>query len=152
MLYLLANEINGVYHFRLVVAELRYLFLQTQSQGLPVRRRLRRVRRLAGALAQTARLTDTIARYGGEEFVILLPHTTSDESQIVGDRLRAILARSDWPKRRVTASIGLATINEQIKDADALVRAADDALRFAKAHGRDQVIHWDQLHHVSKSS
>ena len=103
------------------------------------------LRRLAGVLIQSARLTDIVARYGGEEFVILLPHTSSEESRIVGERVRAILAHSDWPHRAVTASIGLATLNEKIKDADALVRAADDALRYAKNHGRDQVIQWDHL-------
>lgn len=103
------------------------------------------LRRVAGVLAQTARLTDTIARYGGEEFALLLPHTEASESEIVGERLRSLFGRTAWPNREITASIGLATTCDQIKDADELVRAADTALYQAKERGRNQVIHWNQL-------
>lgn len=103
------------------------------------------LRRVAGLLAQTARLTDTIARYGGEEFVILLPHAEAAESKIVGERLRRLFEDASWPHREITASIGLATINDTIKDADELVRAADAALYFAKESGRNRVMHWEQL-------
>lgn len=103
------------------------------------------LRRMASALAQTARLTDTVARYGGEEFSLILPHTDSTEAMIVGERLRALLLRSEWPNRPITASIGLATLTDSITSPEKLVDAADSALYFAKEHGRNQVVHWETL-------
>ncbi|WP_309694120.1 diguanylate cyclase [Armatimonas sp.] len=103
------------------------------------------LRRMASALAQTARLSDTVARYGGEEFSLILPHTDSTEAMIVGERLRALLLRSEWPNRPVTASIGLATLTDSMTSPDGLVGAADSALYFAKEHGRNQVVHWDSV-------
>ena len=103
------------------------------------------LRRMASALAQTARLSDTVARYGGEEFSLILPHTDSTEAMIVGERLRALLLRSEWPNRPVTASIGLATLTDSMTSPDGLVGAADSALYFAKEHGRNQVVHWEAI-------
>ncbi len=103
------------------------------------------LRRMASALAQTARLSDTVARYGGEEFSLILPHTDSTEAMIVGERLRALLLRSEWPNRPVTASIGLATLTDSMASPEGLVGAADSALYFAKEHGRNQVVHWDSV-------
>ena len=103
------------------------------------------LRRMASALAQTARLSDTVARYGGEEFSLILPHTDSTEAMIVGERLRALLLRSEWPNRPITASIGLATLTDSMTSPDGLVGAADSALYFAKEHGRNQVVHWDSV-------
>jgi diguanylate cyclase (GGDEF)-like protein len=105
------------------------------------------LRRMASALAQTARLSDTVARYGGEEFALILPHTDATEAMIVGERLRALILRSEWPNRPVTASIGVATLTEAMEKPGGLVSAADTALYFAKEHGKDQVIHWDRIQH-----
>ncbi len=103
------------------------------------------LRRMAHALAQTARLSDTVARYGGEEFALILPHTDNKDALIVGERLRALLLRSDWPNRTITASIGIATMHKHKKSAIELVHEADEAQYYAKANGRDRVVHWEQI-------
>lgn len=105
------------------------------------------LRQMANALAQTARLSDTVARYGGEEFALILPHTDATEAMIVGERLRALILRSTWANRPITASIGVATLTPQMPSAEALVKAADTALYFAKEHGRNQVVHHNTLEH-----
>ena len=103
------------------------------------------LRRMAHALAQTARLSDTVARYGGEEFALILPHTDIEDALVVGERLRALLLRSDWPHRAITASIGVATMHLEVKSATELVHEADEAQYFAKANGRNRVVHWARL-------
>ncbi|MBB6050932.1 diguanylate cyclase [Armatimonas rosea] len=103
------------------------------------------LRQMANALAQTARLSDTVARYGGEEFALILPHTDAAEAMIVGNRLRALILRSEWPHRAITASIGVATLTPEMTAPSLLVDAADHALYFAKEHGRNQVVHHSTL-------
>ncbi|WP_309723595.1 GGDEF domain-containing protein [Armatimonas sp.] len=109
------------------------------------------LRLMAHALAQTARLSDTVARYGGEEFALILPHTDADEAMIVGERLRALLLRSDWPNRPITASIGVSTMNKEKKTSAELVHEADSALYTAKGNGRNQVTHWSQVKQEAKA-
>lgn len=103
------------------------------------------LRQMANALAQTARLSDTVARYGGEEFALILPHTDAREALIVGERLKALILRSEWPHRPITASIGIATLTEEMTSSAALVKSADQAQYFAKENGRNRVVHFDQL-------
>lgn len=91
------------------------------------------------------RPADTAARYGGEEFVVLLPDTPPTGAAQIAERIRAAIdelalehAGSEYG--RVTASIGLASWTpEQEGEADAVIKAADEALYYAKATGRNKV-------------
>ncbi|MEJ0002753.1 MAG: diguanylate cyclase [Pararobbsia sp.] len=87
---------------------------------------------------------DTPARYGGEEFAVILPNTPFDGAVMLAERLRAqigmlLLQQHGEPERRVTVSIGVASISPYYDDKDALVRKADEALYRAKAFGRNRV-------------
>ena len=92
-------------------------------------------------LMEFVRLSDVVARWGGEEFLVVFPETQLAAARVVAERLRARLAKigpvEDGPDQ-VTASIGLATLVEQM-DAHALVELADQALYRAKARGRNRV-------------
>ena len=91
------------------------------------------------------RPADTAARYGGEEFVVLLPDTPQTGAAQIAERIRAAIdalalehAGSEYG--RVTASIGLASWTpEQEGEAGAVIKAADEALYYAKATGRNKV-------------
>jgi len=91
------------------------------------------------------RPADTAARYGGEEFVVLLPDTPPAGAAQIAERIRAAIdelalehAGSEYG--RVTASIGLASWTpEQDNEPDAVIKAADEALYYAKTIGRNRV-------------
>jgi two-component system, cell cycle response regulator len=98
------------------------------------------LRTIAGRLRHCVRETDFIARYGGEEFALLLPKTMLGGALTVAERVRSDLASLEFHGRQVTASLGIAIFpGNGITSADALVRAADDALYTAKREGRNKV-------------
>jgi diguanylate cyclase (GGDEF)-like protein len=82
--------------------------------------------------------SDAVAgRLGGDEFALLLHG--SDGLELAG-RLRQALPRGDEDTRRISVSGGLAHAPRDGNDAEALLRAADIALRVAKkAPGRGHV-------------
>lgn len=103
------------------------------------------LRILADALTDKSRETDFFARYGGEEFAIILPHTDSEGTLVVAERLRRRLEKKVWPHRAVTASFGAATLTPVMTGGHDLVRAADAALYAAKNAGRNRVQHAHSL-------
>jgi diguanylate cyclase (GGDEF)-like protein len=94
---------------------------------------------VAEVLKDSLRGADVAARYGGEEFAILLPQTSSEEAAAIAERVRQRIERTEFPKRRVTVSIGIASCTTEINTARDLVSAADIALYEAKNHGRNNV-------------
>lgn len=98
------------------------------------------IRRFADLLRANVREIDRAARYGGEEFAILLPNTTLQEAIDAAERLRATLEQEPMGGVRVTASFGVAALQDEFSDHDNWVRCADIALYRAKAEGRNRVI------------
>jgi diguanylate cyclase (GGDEF)-like protein len=94
------------------------------------------------AVRAAIRPSDMVARIGGEEFLVLLPDATDDDARVVAERLRAALRTLDFvgPDVRVTASFGVAHMQESDLDAEQLLQRADRALYGAKATGRDGVV------------
>jgi diguanylate cyclase (GGDEF)-like protein len=90
-------------------------------------------------IRQTLRGADVAARFGGEEFSILLPETTADESSAIAERIRANIQNTQFPHRRVTASIGIASCSAELCVSADLISAADKALYQAKRNGRNRV-------------
>nr|WP_268872276.1 GGDEF domain-containing protein [Kutzneria albida] len=84
-------------------------------------------------------------RFGGDEFVLLLPNTEATTAVKMANRIRAAVQHNTrtldgGPSMRLTVSIGVAACPPgRTVVLDELVGAADDALRAAKAHGRDRV-------------
>ena len=92
------------------------------------------------------RQTDLVARYGGEEFVVILPESDLQGALSVAERMvRAVRAlaipheRSEVEKI-VTISVGVASHVPSGNDAQALIRAADEAMYLAKASGRNRAM------------
>jgi diguanylate cyclase (GGDEF)-like protein len=102
------------------------------------------------SLIQTElRDSDILGRYGGEEFVVFLPHSNSQDSCEVAERIRLAVANAPFDAGdetlAVTISIGIKMMDESAQNMDTLVSCADKALYAAKQAGRNQVIDADQL-------
>ncbi len=97
---------------------------------------------VARVLRRSIRETDLVGRYGGEEFCLVLPETDLQGGFIVANRMHALLEaldlQCDGSPLRISVSGGLATFPEQAASLEELVRAADAALYFSKANGRNQ--------------
>jgi two-component system, cell cycle response regulator len=104
---------------------------------------------MGAAIQRTVRTEDLFARYGGEEFAILARSTPADKARVLGERVRAAVARVciTWQSAslRVTTSVGVATMRAESLTSEGLVQAADRALYAAKDRGRDCVVHADEL-------
>ena len=91
----------------------------------------------------SVREIDLVGRYGGEELIILLPETDRATSMQVAERLLSTI--SDTPIKifdkeiSVTASIGVATQDENTTDLETLIARADQAMYIAKHKGRNRV-------------
>ena len=86
-----------------------------------------------------ARETDLVARYGGEEFVVLLPQTDGPGASVIAERMRRAVLETEWSRRNITVSIGVAHLLPVVDTSSKLIARADSALYQSKAGGRNQV-------------
>jgi diguanylate cyclase (GGDEF)-like protein len=90
------------------------------------------------------RQVDLAGRYGGEEFALILPETDLTGALKLAERLRVALETTsielaDGKTLQVTASFGVA-LKDELRSADELVAAADEALYAAKRTGKNRVM------------
>lgn len=101
--------------------------------------------RLADCMRKAFRSDDTLFRFGGEEFVIMLRHVPEDAVESIFERFRKTVEDYDFPQvGRVTCSVGIAFVDDRLTPAE-LIGRADEALYYAKGHGRNRVCSFDQL-------
>jgi diguanylate cyclase (GGDEF)-like protein len=102
---------------------------------------LQRVAELASSVVRSG---DLLARHGGEEFLLLAPETGRSEAVLLAERIRGALHAAEVPLDhttiRFTASFGIATLNEDDRDASTVIARADQALYVAKEGGRNRVV------------
>jgi diguanylate cyclase (GGDEF)-like protein len=97
------------------------------------------LRAVARCLREASREGEVVARLGGDEFGTVLPRTDGAGAESLARRVRAALsATNPLPGHPVTVSVGVCDL-DHARDADELVRFADGALYWVKAHGRDAV-------------
>ena len=100
---------------------------------------------IANQLQSSFRSQDRIFRFGGEEFVVLLRSITLENAQKIIDRFRTNVEAHDFPQvGRVTVSVGYVSITAFEAPVIILGRA-DQALYYAKSHGRNLACHYDEL-------
>jgi diguanylate cyclase (GGDEF)-like protein len=103
------------------------------------------IKRVAEVILRSIRGSDIACRYGGEEFIAILPEATRqaalERAETMRRELEALELEFDGkPLGKVTGSFGVAVFPQHGAAAEALVRAADEALYEAKGAGRNRVV------------
>jgi len=103
-------------------------------------------------LMATLRQGDIVSRIGGEEFLVLLPHCNIDDALHKAENIRSMIELAEPAGIKVTASIGVATLNEyHEEDFDKLYKSADKAVYISKEEGRNMVTPDPQSMEVSRT-
>lgn len=103
------------------------------------------LRRVAEAMRNNLRASDTLYRYGGEEFVILLVEQSVGDAVRAMERMRASIERLHIPSPKtggpLTLSIGVAQVEaSKDKTSEEWIQRADMHLYEAKDRGRNRVV------------
>jgi diguanylate cyclase (GGDEF)-like protein len=96
----------------------------------------------ARRMTSAARAGEIVARIGGDELALLMPGVGGEEAHAAAERVRrAVTARAFPEAGAMTLSAGVCDLS-QTDDPEELLRLADGALYWAKAHGRDACIRY----------
>ena len=99
---------------------------------------------ITNILRSSFRSHDRIFRFGGEEFVVLLRSTTLSTAHKVFNRFRLAVQEYHFPQvGQVTVSLGFVSTTRG--SPVEILGQADQALYYAKEHGRNQVCFYDDL-------
>jgi diguanylate cyclase (GGDEF)-like protein len=101
----------------------------------------------ANLMRATFRSGDLLYRIGGEEFVVIFGVEPPEHGGAPTlDRFRKVVEAYDFPGvGQVTVSIGYTRIVDATTPAPVLIDRADEALYYAKEHGRNRVCGWEAL-------
>ncbi|MCL5023935.1 MAG: diguanylate cyclase [Nitrospirae bacterium] len=115
------------------------------------------LKKVAELLAKNVRGSDVVVRYGGDAFAVILPNTVLSAALSLGNRFNAIIRNYPFsceetqPKRRLTASVGLAFLDGQTPEE--LIARCERALAQAIEKGGDRVeIYAEEKQEQSKVS
>jgi diguanylate cyclase (GGDEF)-like protein len=105
---------------------------------------------IARTIKHQVRGFDIPARFGGEEFTVILPETDSESSCIVAERLRNAIKKLSFSTQKgkfgIAVSIGIAGfVHGSNMTDDILIEHSDQALYYAKEHGRDSVVMYKDI-------
>ncbi len=99
------------------------------------------LRRIAQAIKQACRHSDTVARYGGEEFFVVLPRTSRENALEIAERILQMIRELEvsFTDEKLAASAGVAVSQAGEITVDEILYRADVALYHSKENGRDRV-------------
>jgi|GEM_PF-924321 len=96
----------------------------------------------ARRMSAAARDGEVVARIGGDELALLMPGVGGDAAHAAAERVRRAVVVAPFPDAgAMTLSAGVCDLS-QAGDPEELLRLADGALYWAKAHGRDACIRY----------
>ncbi len=95
---------------------------------------------VARLIEARSRQSNVVARYGGDEFAILMPDGTTEQAQILAERLRSSLSADPFLSGYgLTASFGIATFPNHGATPEEILRFADAGMYLAKHEKGDRV-------------
>jgi len=101
------------------------------------------LKEMATLLKNQSRKMDYVCRYGGEEFMIILPQSEKREALLIAERLRIDIEKQHFvheeilPHKKLTVSIGVASLPEDGSTPTDLINHSDKALYQAKNKGKN---------------
>ena len=110
------------------------------------------LRTAARLFRERTRRSDFLARIGGEEFGAILSEADHDGAVKLAENLRLAVQDAQWPRRRITVSVGAATVwfptavpRPRSPGRSEVLSLADQALYYSKRQGRNRVTHVEDL-------
>jgi diguanylate cyclase (GGDEF)-like protein/PAS domain S-box-containing protein len=110
----------------------------------------------ARLLRERARRSDFLARIGGEEFGVILHEADRPGAVRLAEHLRSAVEAATWPRRRITVSVGAATVRfpsavprPASPPRSQVLSLADQALYYSKEKGRNRVTHVEDMARAS---
>jgi len=97
------------------------------------------LRQVASRLLSQVRSGDLVARLSGDEFVLIIKSTNKEMMSALAERLLIIITEEVMYKGRslkVGASIGINLVEDDERDLDLILKAADQAMYQAKSKGK----------------
>ncbi|MDO9067742.1 MAG: sensor domain-containing diguanylate cyclase, partial [Deltaproteobacteria bacterium] len=90
-----------------------------------------------------------ICRYGGDEFAVILKNTNKSQACQEAEAIRLSIYRTEFSQTRpggkkLSSSLGVAVFPGDAKEGRELIEKADQAMYFAKEHGKNRVAYWDR--------
>ena len=102
------------------------------------------LKQLAATIRARIRREDILSRYGGEEFAIILPEIDNYNAMQFAEKIRGLVETSSFHFEDsdipVTISVGVASIQPALQEANDFIRVADEHLYAAKDAGRNRVM------------
>jgi len=100
---------------------------------------------VANLMKSSFRSLDRIFRFGGEEFVVLIRSATCENAHMIAERFRRNVEDYVFPQvGKITVSIGYTSFQPN-ESPVVILGHADQALYYAKEHGRNQACHYGEL-------
>lgn len=143
-----SGELGRIYHlqherFSVAIIDIDFFKSINDTYGHVAGDRV--LQEIARRIRINIRDEDILARYGGEEFLVILPCLEEIDAISWAERIRMAVSAEpvhlEQHKIPVTMSIGITESGyQEIRHTfDAVVQRADQALYWAKEHGRDKV-------------
>jgi diguanylate cyclase (GGDEF)-like protein/PAS domain S-box-containing protein len=103
------------------------------------------LRTVGEVLDRNIRGSDIACRYGGEELILILPEASLENGYKRAEQIRKLVKSINLESQGrnlgvITASLGVACFPDHGETAEAVIKAADQALYQAKEEGRDRTV------------
>ncbi len=103
------------------------------------------LRAAARVIKRACRASDVVCRLSADEFSIILPAASVEDAEMIAARIRVTLRELDLGEcGHLCASIGIAGFPDDANDREELVHRAEGALYWAKYHGKDRAVVFDE--------